>query len=119
MDCMGFAPIEVGKILPSTTYRFLVPQTRKSRDTTLWTSLDPILSVACMWAEVTMIWLGMKRRFFSTDSALFEVGEDHGTHAIAQDIFGRRKEYLLCTGEEHDPDCFGHAAAEANFVRFR
>ena len=41
----------------------------KSRETTLFTSLDPILFVACMWADVMMAWLGTKRRFLSTASA--------------------------------------------------
>src|SRR5271170_3482082 len=69
MLCIGLAPMDVGKMLPSTTYRFLVPQTRKSRETTLFSGLDPILFVACMWAEVTIVRFGVNRRFRSTASA--------------------------------------------------
>jgi hypothetical protein len=37
--------MDVGKTLPSTTYKLFVPQTRKSRETTLCASLAPILFV--------------------------------------------------------------------------
>ena len=38
---------EVGKTLASTTYNSSVPHTRKSRETTLFAGLDPILLLAC------------------------------------------------------------------------
>src|SRR5579859_5866292 len=69
MLCMGFAPTDVGKMLPSTTYSPVVPQTWKSLSTTLSSRVAPILLVACMWAEVTIERFEMKCNLFPTISA--------------------------------------------------